>query len=466
MWRPILTYTRFALKALAASALTGSLGLLSPVAFAQTPQDLASIRKDMADLREAYEAKIGDLEARLAKAEADATAAREAAEQAQAQTQAPDAGYDQLAANDPVAAPATPSAQNAFNPGIAAVLNGLATVASNDPTAGAISGFSAGDEAGGPDRGFSMGESEVSFTANIDPSLMGFLDFSIGGDNEVSLEEAYIRTTALEGGFTLKAGRFLSSVGYLNERHAHDWSFSDAPLPYKAFFNSQLGDDGVQVRWIAPVDQYLEFGAEVLRGDAFPGGGSANNGAGTYTLFGRTGNDFDDSSSWLAGLSYVHAKADGRESNGGADLFSGNSDLGIASFVYKWAPNGNPTSQNLALTSELFYGKEDGQFNGIDVSQTHTGWYAQGVYQFMPSWSAGLRLAGLNSSSPGALLAGTALDDLGHSPFAATALLEYDTSEFGRLRLQYTRDEAGDQPNDVLSLQYTVIYGPHGAHRY
>ena len=130
------------------------------------------------------------------------------------------------------------------------------------------------------------------------------------------------------------------------------------------------------------------------------------------------------------------------------------------------APNGNPTSQNLALTSEIFYGKEDGQFNGIDVSQTHTGWYAQGVYQFMPSWSAGLRLAGLNSTSPGALLAGTALDDLGHSPFAATALLEYDTSEFGRLRLQYTRDEAGDQPNDVLLLQYTVIYGPHGAHRY
>jgi hypothetical protein len=47
-----------------------------------------------------------------------------------------------------------------------------------------------------------------------------------------------------------------------------------------------------------------------------------------------------------------------------------------------------------------------------------------------------------------------------------TALLEFDTSEFGRLRLQYTHDDAGPEANDVLTLAYTVIYGPHGAHRY
>jgi len=84
----------------------------------------------------------------------------------------------------------------------------------------------------------------------------------------------------------------------------------------------------------------------------------------------------------------------------------------------------------------------------------------------MPQWSAGLRVAGLDSEDAGPLFAGSQLDDLGVSPMDYTALLEFDTSEFGRLRLQYSRDEAGADPNDVLLMQYTVIYGPHGAHRY
>ncbi|HEV7693224.1 MAG TPA: hypothetical protein VGO52_20490 [Hyphomonadaceae bacterium] len=431
---------------LAAGAIAvAAFGMALP-AHAQTPQQTPQTTQPT----------LAELEARLAKAEADAAEAKKEAEEAKA-------AIDQLPAPEP-AAPAAAS-QNAFNPGIAAVLNGFGVLAKDDPGAAGISGFPTTDEITGPARGFSLGESEVSFAANIDPSLAGFLDFSISPDNEVELEEAYIRTTALPGGFTLKAGRFLSGIGYINERHAHDWSFSDAPLPYKAFLNTQLGDDGVQVRWLAPTDLYLEFGAEAFRGEAFPGAGSADNGAGTYTAFVKTGSDINTSSSWLGSLSYLHAKAEGRETIPG-DLFDGKTDLGIASFVYKWAPNGNVTVNNLALTAEAFYGKDEGDFNGAPLSQTRTGWYAQGVYQFMPAWSAGLRLAGLSSDNPGPGFAGTSLDDLGHSPFATTALLEWDTSEFGRLRLQYTNDQSAAENNDVLTLQYTVIYGPHGAHRY
>ena len=235
-------------------------------------------------------------------------------------------------------------------------------------------------------------------------------------------------------------------------------------MPYKAFLNTQFGDDGVQVRWLAPTDQFLEFGGEVFRGDRFPAAGAANNGVGAFSAFVHTGADLGKSASYLAALSYLHSRSIDRST--AADLFSGDTDIGIASFVYKWAPNGNTTTRNLILSSELFYGEEKGEFNRLAISQAHFGWYAQGVYQFMPAWSVGLRVAGLNSEFPGAALTGSALDDLGHSPFAASALLEYDTSEFGRLRLQYTRDEAVAKANDELVLQYTVIYGPHGAHRY
>ncbi|MES1200219.1 MAG: hypothetical protein ABUS57_02070 [Pseudomonadota bacterium] len=476
-------FSRYAAPAFAAAALIATPAMAQTAA--PSAADIAAMRRDLENLRHDYDARIAALEARLAQAEA-ASGGQSTTQTAQApaapadQTAAATPPADQVVIPDqvttdqstvtaeaapPPAAPAAPTAMNAYNPGIAAVLNGFYTAASKDTQGARIAGFATGDEIDRPARGFSLGESELSFTANIDPSLAGFMDFSIDSANQVSLEEAYIRSTALPGGFTIKAGRFLSGIGYLNERHAHDWTFSDAPLPYRALLNTQLGDDGVQVRWLAPTDMYLEFGAEALRGEAYPASGADHRGVGTYTAFVKTGSDINASSSWLGGLSYLHTSAVDRTDSSG-DLFNGHSDLGIASAVYKWAPNGNPTTHNLVVTGEYFYGRDQGTFNGVALDQTHQGWYVQGVYQFMPQWSAGLRFSGLNSDDPGPLLAGTELDDMGHSPFDATALLEFDTSEFGRLRLQYTHDEAGPEANDIAMLQYTVIYGPHGAHRY
>jgi len=471
-------------KHAAAGVLAAVTSVAAPSAHAQSSpapaQDaaaIAAIRLELDSLHRDDEARIAALEARLALAEAAAgrgappasAPGQSAAAQASADevvipdqlTPAPATAVTQVAA----AAPPTPTASpNAYNPGIAVALNGFFTAARRDTQDARIAGFAAGPDINRPARGFSLGESEVSFSANIDPSLAGFFDFSLDSASAVSLEEAYIRTTALPHGLTFKAGRFLSGIGYLNERHAHDWSFSDAPLPYRAFLDTQLADDGVQVRWLAPIDHYLEFGAEALRGESYPAAGAAHAGAGAYAAFVKTGGDLGVSASWLGGLSYLHAGAANRESGG--DLFVGNTDLGVASLVYKWAPQGNATSRNLVLSGEAFRGRDDGRFNGAPLAQTHWGWYAQGVYQFKPQWSAGLRLAGLTSADPGAAFAGTSLDDEGRRPFDVTGLLEFDTSEFGRLRLQYTRDEASRAANDIVVLQYTVIYGPHGAHRY
>jgi hypothetical protein len=362
-------------------------------------------------------------------------------------------------------APATPpSSLNAFNPGIAAVLNGFYFAASRDPATARIAGIAPGGDISLQPRGFSIGESEVSLTANIDPFMSGFLDISFQNDNTPAVEEAYILSKDLPYGLTVKGGRFLSSVGYINERHAHDWLFSDAPLPYRAFLNNQYGDDGLQVRWLAPTDQFLEFGAEVFRGDAYPAAGSRNAGAGTFTAFVNTGNDINDSSSWLAKASYLHSEARNRDNNG--HLFNGSTDLGIFSGVYKWSPGGNPTVKNLTLTTELFLDRQAGFYDGLRVDQDRWGGYIQGLYQFMPRWSVGLRYAGLSTAGVPLALAGSDLDDMGHVSSASTAMLEFDTSEFGRFRASYTHDDAGFKPIDEVLLQYTVIYGPHGAHRY
>ena len=94
------------------------------------------------------------------------------------------------------------------------------------------------------------------------------------------------------------------------------------------------------------------------------------------------------------------------------------------------------------------------------------GWYAQGVYQFAKGWSAGLRYAALDAGKTPVGLAGTVLDARGRSPNVISGLLEYDSSEFGRFRLEYSHDKAEARANDLLQLQYTVVYGPHGSHRY
>ncbi|MBI1210793.1 MAG: hypothetical protein GC190_04975 [Alphaproteobacteria bacterium] len=468
-----MSATKTALCAITASLLASA----SAPALAASGDDLSAIRAEIKEMRRDYEHKIDSLEKRLRAAEAEAKAAKAAAVAAKAKTGAL-AATTTTSASAPVVlasapppppaetpAPRPPASAASFNPAISAILNGSVSSIEHDPALAAVHGFALGDEAGLPDRGFSLNESEVAISANVDPELLANLIVSIDGDNQLSVEEAYIQTTALGNGFTVRGGRFFSSIGYLNEKHAHAWDFEDAPLPYRVFLNNQYGDDGVQVKWLAPTDFFLEFGAEWFRGDAFPAGNADDNGMGTVTAYVHSGGDIDEESSFLAGLSYLRTKADGR--NTGGDMFSGTDDLGIASLVYKWAPNGNPVNTNLVLNGEYFLGHEDGQFNGVPVNYNRTGFYVQGAYQFMPRWRIALRYAQVQSDIDLPLaLAGSTLDDFGHSPQATSAMLEYDTSEFGRLRLQYTYDQSDLQPNNEVVFQYTIAIGPHGAHTF
>jgi hypothetical protein len=456
-------------KLLVMAASASLAAALAGPAAAAPADDLAALQQQLNALRSEYDAKISALEARLKAAEDAAAQAKTGAAAAPAAAADVAPGEVVIAEDAPSApapqpAPRTASA-NAMNPGVSVVLNGNYVAMSRDPAAARIPGFPLSDDAQLPPRGFSLGESEVTLAANVDPYLTANLTASFSPDNELSVEEAYVQTTALPGGLTLRGGRFFSAIGYLNERHAHNWSFIDMPLPYRAFLGEQYGDDGVQLRWLAPTPFFLELGGELYRGDHFPAGNAAKSRAGTQTAFAHTGGDINEESSWLAGLSYLHAEAHDLATMD--ELFAGDTDLGVAALVYKWAPGGNPTERNLMLSGEYFLGRQKGAFDGVPGDRDLGGWYAQGVYQFARRWSAGLRYAQLDSlGAPADLLAGTGFDGLGRTPKAITALVEFDTSEFARFRAQFTRDMSDTRSNDVLMLQYTVVYGPHGAHRY
>lgn len=440
--------------------------------------DLAAIRSQIDELKKNYEQRIAALEAKLAQAEGKASRAEATANQAE--TLASEASQR-------VRQPQTSA--SAFNPEISLILSGSYTNLKQDPSARRLQGFIPSNGEVMPEgRSFTLGESELAITANIDPLFRGNLRLALAPDNTLGVEEASIQSLGLGNGFNLKAGRFRSGVGYLNEQHPHEWDFSDAPLPYQAFFGNALGMDGVQARWLAPTPLFLEFGAESARAMSFPATDEAKNKNGLMSAaaFVHLGGDVGMSNSWRGGISYFASQPKDRSYddplNGLANSFTGRSRTWIADLLWKWAPNGNSKVTNLKLQGEYFRRSESGDlvYDTATTAQvgnfrnTQSGYYAQAVYQFMPNWRIGYRYDRLRSGSAGLELVAngtlTAADFpllAGYSPSRHTLMVDWSPSEFSRIRLQYAEDKTRPEATDhQLWLQYVMSMGAHGAHKF
>jgi hypothetical protein len=446
-----------------------AIAMAAPVgAMADTASEIKALRDEMAAMRAAYEQRLQALEQRLKAAETTAVAAPP-----------PAAAPPSVAA----AASAASAGATVFNPSMSLILSGLYTRTSRDPANYSLTGFQLppGAEAGPGTRGFSLAETELGFAANIDPWLRGAANISVHPDDTISVEEGYVQTTSLGNGFSVKAGRFFSGIGYLNEQHSHVWDFVDAPLAYQAFLGSQFGDDGVQMRWLAPTDLFIEAGAELGRGRSFPGSDSSRNGAGMSALYAHLGGDLGDSSSWRAGLSMLNAKATAQAllatDAAGAPVtnaFTGSTRVTMVDFVWKWAPNGNATRTNFKLQGEYLRSRRDGELT-YDVENvasagsyraSQSGWYLQGIYQFMPRWRVGVRAERLDSGST-AFNANPAFAAIDYQPHKNSLMVDFSPSEFSRVRLQLARDHSRmGLPDNQLFLQYQMSLGAHGAHQY
>jgi len=298
---------------------------------------------------------------------------------------------------------------------------------------------------------------------------------SLAPSGGANVEEAYLQTLNLPFGLTVKAGRFFSGIGYLNQFHAHHDDFIDRPLPNRAFLNTQFGDDGVQLRWLAPTDTFIELGGELYSGNKFPGAGGASRGQGTWDAFMNTGGDIGYSQSWKAGISYLQTRAIARSAFDAAGnsigIFSGNSHLWLANVVWKWAPNGNPVNQNFRFQGEVFHRNEKGLFGATTPNAIYDGkqfgWYAEGVYQFTPGWRVGLRHSELFANNRGAAVTvASLLNTQGHRPRRDSVVLGFNNSEFSRIRLQLSRDSTQPKIDYQMGLQYIMLIGAHGAHQF
>jgi hypothetical protein len=449
---------------LAASAACVSLFAALP-AMAASDADIAALRAELQGMKQTYESRIADLESKLATME----------KSKQVTTAATPVSPMPMAAVDN---PRRSVYNNSFNPSIGVILNGrYSTFSEGDSD---MAGFAVGEEGERGKEGLALDESELNFSANVDDKFYGSLTASLvreEGEDKVELEEAYVQTlpgAGLPTGLGVKAGRALWTLGYLNEHHTHTDDFADRPLPYRAFLNNAYNDDGMEVTYVLPTALYSEIGGGVFAGEDYPFGDASGDDVGAWSAFARVGGDIGDNQTWRVGGYVLSGDTIGRTTNEDAVAFTGDARIYAADMRYTWAPTGNPSNQELTLQGEYFWRDEDGAYEDTDAAtglvafDDHaSGWYAQGVYKFLPQWRVGYRYSKLYAADTPIGLLGSALDSGGHNPDAHALMVDWTNSEFSRIRLQYNHEElANALEDDQFLVQYIMSIGAHGAHAY
>jgi len=342
-------------------------------------------------------------------------------------------------------------------------------------------------------KGFGLGETELALSTSIDDMFYGKLTTvfeSHDGESEVNIEEAFMQTMALPNGFTVRAGRFLSDIGYLNNQHLHTDAFTSRPSAYRAFLGGHYFDDGLRVSYIAPTDLYWLIGTEVFTGNSLRSADESGerefDSTGVYTAFTKMGGDIGIESSWQLGVSYLrnengqlspqeHDSEEEHVEDEHGDAHSASytgKNTFITDFVFKWAPNGNYKYQHLTLSAEYFRvsdfiaadlhdEKPNGENNDKDY---HQAWYVSGVYQFSPNWSAGLRYGKLASQLPHE-------DYFEQQTLKETELsVAWHNSHFSTVRLEFSHQSnvgfENAQNDNVITVQYVMALGAHSAHQF
>jgi hypothetical protein len=348
---------------------------------------------------------------------------------------------------------------------------------------------SRGLELGARDKGLGLGHSDLLVRGAFNEHFSGeaILGFHTEDKKlEKHIENAWVQTRALPYGLQVRAGRFASQIGYLNELHPHTDDFTERPLLYRGFLGGHWYDDGLRVNWTAPTPFYLRFGAETFTGKKLVPEATADSKSRVTTLNMKMGNDISKSSSWQWGLSHVNnqreavveahdhdASAEGH-SHSHAARFSGKR-MWVSDLVWKWAPDGNNRNQQLRVNWEY---AQVSRINGsTDSSLRHGASSLGAVWKFNPAWEVGVRTDWLRVNKP-------EVHDPTEGPeFFKGRLKEnaimvaYKPTHMQTLRLQLTQQRAtganeegeaifANPARRSIQLQYVIGFGAHGAHSY
>jgi hypothetical protein len=319
-------------------------------------------------------------------------------------------------------------------------------------------------------EGFNLREAEIGFFAPVDPYFNLYATLPVTEDG-IELEEAYFVTTSLPAGLQFKGGKFKSGFGRFNAVHPHAWDFVDGPLPYKLFFGGEgegLIEKGAQLTYLPNLPIYVILGVEVLQGDndtLF--GPDAGSGPHAYTGFVKSSLDIGGSHSILFGGSVVGGKTKTTSFAPDTQL-QGDTVLYGLEFTYKWKPS---RWRSFIVQSEYLYRHQTGDLTDTvalttdSLKRDQDGFYVQALYQ-INRWRIGVRFDRMAIFQDEVVRSGEKINYSGQ-PYRATGALEFNPTEFSRIRLQYNYDKSNpNKENQEVFLQFLIAVGAHGAHAY
>lgn len=348
-------------------------------------------------------------------------------------------------------------------------------------------------EHGGMSQGFNLRETELAFKASVDAYFDVFALFA-ASEEGLEAEEVYFQTRRLPGGFQLKGGKFLSSIGYANAQHPHQWDFVDQNLAYELLLGGHgLNEKGLQVNWIPKLPFYLRAGVELLQGEnekmsnyigpeEFPGQTeddeprelSYQSGPRLFTGFLKVGPNLGYSSALQIGVSYAssntHQEVHDHDGDGNPEgVLDGTGSIWGVDVVYKYdspRPNG---AGDFVFQTEYLSRKRDLDIIGTPDTEVfkQDGAYFQAVYGLLPRLQLAARydLAGLTNER---VRAGVKTEY--ETSKRWTGALTLNPTEFSRIRAQYNRGEVfvgGEKETyDQFFLQVQFSIGAHGAHKF
>ncbi len=328
---------------------------------------------------------------------------------------------------------------------------------------------------------FSVREVELAVQAVVDPFFRGDVFLGISDVEKISIEQAFLTTTALPHGLQVQMGRFLMPVGKQNTTHRHDLHTVEYPWVIQKF----LSDDGLKgtgltlSKIFSPFGFYQEMIVSAIDrfGDAPEGlraGEAVNKSLDGLGYSARFRNyvdisqdvNFELSASAITGkrvqpfTPFVSAAGDSlnavnaRQSLGGLDL------------TFRWKPLQQGLYKSFLFQAEVMHQWNERvaslppKYPGIPArpylgpNRDFTGSYVFARWQLSQRLYLGGRYDSLEDpTADGATFS------------AGSGFLEWFPSEFSKLTAQYERATPPGQPamNRIL-LQAAFAVGPHKPH--
>jgi hypothetical protein len=102
------------------------------------------------------------------------------------------------------------------------------------------------------------------------------------------------------------------------------------------------------------------------------------------------------------------------------------------------------------------------------LKRKQDGYYIQGIYRFY-RWGVGARYDALSPTMSTFKIGDNQREDVHETPWRTTGTIEFNPSEFTRIRLQLTHDKSDTltkRTNDEAILQFNFTVGAHPAHTF